>query len=197
MGHQIKGVDRTSDELLSKDPISLFLINQNINTWTQLASKVRHLPYGRISNKMDLKLVLTERKGTCSTKHALLKLVADLNEITGIALYICIYKMTVDNTPGIDVQLSTYNLTYIPEAHCYLKINGEALDVTSSDSNFDAIKSSIIQEVEISPGQINDFKYNYHRNFLARWIAQEGLTLSLDEVWTIRESCIANLSGQR
>jgi len=64
------------------------------------------LPYGRTANRTDLSLVISEQKGTCSSKHALLKEVADLNGIKGIDLIIGIYKMSEANTPGIGDELS-------------------------------------------------------------------------------------------
>lgn len=52
--------------------------------------------------------------------------------------------MTECNTK-IGTILSKHNMDYIPEAHCYLKIEGTVVDVTTSNSNFEAIKDDILK----------------------------------------------------
>ena len=47
----------------------------------ELIDKIKNLPYGRNANRYDFTLVLSENKGTCSSKHAFLKDFADKNEI--------------------------------------------------------------------------------------------------------------------
>jgi hypothetical protein len=120
---------------LSKDNLTLQLKNLGINNWHELTKYIQNLPYGRNANRKDLSLILTEQKGTCSSKHAFLKKIADLNQLENIKLYIGIYKMNISNTPKIGNVLSEnefdYKLDYIPEAHCYLKINGIEHDFTN------------------------------------------------------------------
>ena len=53
--------------------------------------------------------------------------------------------MSDTNTTKIGNILSTNNLRYIPEAHCYLKINGNTVDVTTNESFYDKIKTEIIE----------------------------------------------------
>ena len=47
----------------------------------------------------------------------------DLNNIPNIKLILGMYKMRTTNTPKIGTTLSEHQLDYMPEAHCYLKIN--------------------------------------------------------------------------
>ena len=56
------------------------------------------------------------------------------------------YKMNQENTPGIGNLLIENNIEYIPEAHCYLKIDGQRTDVTSQRSHFSAIKKDLLEE---------------------------------------------------
>ena len=42
-------------------------------SFEELIVKVKNLPYGRNANRYDFSLVLSENKGTCSSKHAFLK----------------------------------------------------------------------------------------------------------------------------
>lgn len=159
----------------------------------ELINTVRQIPYGRNSNRYDFSLVLSENRGTCSSKHAFLKDFADKNQISNVKLIVGIYKMTEKNT-NIGNILSQNNIDYIPEAHCYLKINGNVVDVTSMNSDFNKIKNDILDEIEIQPNQVIDYKINYHQNFIKNWLTQIHSNYSFEEIWKIREECISELS---
>lgn len=47
-----------------------------------------------------------------------------------VRLMIGIYLMNEDNTPGVGKVLERYGLKEIPEAHCYLRFEGQYLDFT-------------------------------------------------------------------
>ena len=160
----------------------------------ELIDKVKNIPYGRNANRYDFTLVLSENKGTCSSKHAFLKDFADKNEIKNVKLYIGIFKMNEVNTPKLGDLLSKNNINYIPEAHCYLKINQIAVDATTSDSFYDKIKHDIMEEIEIIPNQVSDFKVEYHKSFLKKWITETNQNNTFEEIWEIREQCISKLS---
>ena len=159
-----------------------------------LIEKVKNIPYGRNANRYDFSLVLSENKGTCSSKHAFLKDFADKNEIENVKLYIGIFKMNETNTPKLGDLLSNNKIKYIPEAHCYLKINQVPVDVTTVDSFYDKIKQDIVEEIEISPNQVSDFKVTYHKAFLKNWIKETNQNNTFEEIWEIREQCISKLS---
>ncbi|MFK7947753.1 MAG: hypothetical protein AB8G11_09190 [Saprospiraceae bacterium] len=155
---------------------------------------IQKTPYGRTSNRTDISLVFTENQGTCSSKHALIKAIATENNIQDLDLVIGMYKMSETNTPKIGNVLSENGLTYIPEAHCYLKHNNQQIDITTNDSDFEIIKNAIIEEIPIEPKQIGTFKVNYHKDFLKNWLNENNLSFSFEAIWAIREQCIANLS---
>ena len=159
-----------------------------------LIEKVKNIPYGRNANRYDFSLVLSENKGTCSSKHAFLKDFADNNGIENVKLYIGIFKMNETNTPKLGDLLSNNKIQYIPEAHCYLKINQVPIDVTSVDSFYDKIKLDIVEEIEITPNQVSDFKVAYHKAFLKNWIKETNQNNTFEEIWEIREQCISKLS---
>lgn len=152
-----------------------------------LIEKVKKIPYGRNANRYDFSLVLSENKGTCSSKHAFLKDFADKNEIENVKLYIGIFKMNETNTPKLGDLLSNNKIKYIPEAHCYLKINQVPVDVTTVDSFYDKIKPDIVEEIEITPNQVSDFKVTYHKAFLKNWIKETNQNNTFEEIWEIRE----------
>ena len=160
----------------------------------ELIDKVKNLPYGRNTNRYDFSLVLSENKGTCSSKHAFLKDFADKNEIENVKLYIGIFKMNEVNTQKLGDLLTKNNINYIPEAHCYLKINQIPVDATTSDSFYDKIKQDIMEEIEIIPNQVSDYKVEYHKAFLKKWITKTNQNNTFEEIWEIREQCIKKLS---
>lgn len=160
-----------------------------------LIEKVKKIPYGRNANRYDFSLILSENKGTCSSKHAFLKDFADKNNIQNVKLYIGIFKMNQINTPKLGDLLSKNNIEYIPEAHCYLKINQIPVDVTMVESFYNKIELDIIEEIEIIPIQVSDFKVAYHKNFLKKWITEINQNITLEEIWKIREQCIEKLSN--
>ena len=180
--------------LTANDKLTRKLNTIGIQNWSTLIEYIQNLPYGRTSNRTDLSLVIREQKGTCSSKHALLKHVADLNNIKGIKLVIGLYKMSEENTPGIGTHLSDNGLSYIPEAHCYLKVNGIQTDYTSADSTFQKIQNDLLEELEINPSQISQFKVDYHQEYIKSWLYQNKVPQSFEELWTIRENCIQHLS---
>ena len=154
---------------------------------------LRYLSYGR-NSKRDFNLVLKERRGTCSTKHAYAKWFADNNDIDNVVLILCIFKMNVDNTPEIAPILRECNLEYIPEAHCYLEWNNELIDITKPNSDFSNIENNILIKEEIHPQQIGQYKVNFHKEFMTEWIKNENISYSLNELWHLREQCITQLS---
>jgi hypothetical protein len=97
------------------------------------AQYVCALPYGRNSDPTDPVIVLAEQRGTCSTKHALLRRLA-IEQGLDIALVLGIYEMTERNTPGVGPVLRRHGLSSLLEAHCYLRTGGKRIDVTRVSS---------------------------------------------------------------
>jgi hypothetical protein len=177
---------------------SLFPLTQQIqalgiDSWEDLLIYVKNIPYGRNANREDLSLVLKENKGTCSSKHAFLKEVANQNKIPNIKLIIGIYKMNESNTK-IGTILTDNNIDFIPEAHCYLKIDDVRIDCTTPKSNFAKIEKDLLEEIEIEPYQVGQFKIEYHQNFIKNWLSNSNLRITFDQLWAIREKCITYLS---
>lgn len=181
--------------LSSRDELTTLIRGKGINTWDDLKSYVKNLPYGRNKYRSDLSLVIKENKGTCSSKHAMLKQIADLNGIGGIELILCLYKMNPTNTPGIGSALKESNLEYMPEAHCFLIDHKVSIDLTNKESDISRIENDIIEDISIRPMEVNEFKVNYHKDYLMSWIVKERIPMSFDQIWNIRERCITNLSS--
>jgi hypothetical protein len=154
------------------------------------------LPYGRNRYPGDPLAVLTERRGTCSTKHALLRRLA-IEQGINLVLVLGIYEMNERNTPGVGSVLQGHGLKSIPEAHCYARVGDKRIDVTRQRARGEAEPISHFRhEEEIDPSQITIYKIGVHKSFLHQWITVTpglgGLTLTC--IWAIREECIAALS---
>lgn len=181
----------------SDGQISKHFIQLGLKDFISAAKFIKNLPYRRNKNKSDLSTVFSERCGTCSTKHAVLRILCIENNIENVRLTLGVFKMNKINTPGVGRILDKYELEYIPEAHNYLTIGNTKLDCTTNSSVID-FTDDLLSETEIEPDQIADFKVNYHKDYLKNWLStQTTMKYSLTDIWTIREQCITELSADQ
>ena len=146
--------------------LSNLLKEKGIQHFNSAIDFVKHLPYKRISNNSDLSFLILENCGTCSTKHAFLKKVAEEQNQNEVDLILAIYKMDAKNTPGIGSALKNSSLEYVPEAHCFIRWQGEAIDCTNPDSDLKRIESDILLEKSISPEQVGQWNAKFHKNYI-------------------------------
>ncbi len=169
------------------------LLVSGLSSFDDVIRVVQQLPYGRNENRFDPELVWKERQGTCSSKHAFLKKLATEQGFESVKLILAIYKMNNKNTPGIGNIIKESEFQFIPEAHCYLSINGERMDITFPDSDIQKLMPDVLEEQFIEWSDVGVFKVEYHQAFIKKWLKKEGLPYSFEEVWAIRERCIAAL----
>lgn len=181
--------------LISADgPVSVSFRQKEIFCFEDAATYIRALPYKRNANKYDLCTVLSDGYGTCSTKHALLRLLAAENGWPDFRLMLCIFKMNAVNTPTVAGTLQKYHLPYMPEAHCYLRIHDAIWDGTTVGARAENFMPELLLEQEIEPAQITDFKVSFHKDFLQQWLAAHTeLPYTLHKLFRIREQCIKDL----
>jgi len=179
----------TQQSILSQE-----LLHIGVSNFNDALTYVQNLPYGRNSNRSEYTLILKEHKGTCSTKHAFLAALANQENIPQVKLFMGIYKMCEENTEGVSAVLENYQLPYIPEAHCYLKINNNIVDVTRNSNNHISFEASLLYEEEIVSHQIVDYKVKRHQDYIKDWIVSESITYNFKTIWNIREACIQSIS---
>lgn len=179
-------------ELNSVFPIGKSFHNLEIHSFSEAINYVKNLPYGRNSNREDFNLVLKEKKGTCSSKHALLKLLADENNHPEVQLMLGIFKMNGVNTPKVKETLEKFGIDYIPEAHNYLKINSIIYDCTTENSSEINFVNGLMDEFEILPNDVIQKKIEIHQIFLKNWCLENDY--QFEEIWRIRELCIEGLT---
>jgi hypothetical protein len=158
-----------------------------------LAEHVRKLPYGRTSNAQDPLALLRQGRGTCSAKHQLLAAVAQDCGHSEVQLTVGIYEMSEDNTPGVGTVLNAASLTSIPEAHCYLSIEGERFDFTGLSAGSLSPFAALLAEYSVSPTNLSHVKAELHQEAIAAWASDRGI--SQEAAWAIREACIAALAA--
>lgn len=165
---------------------------QGIISFSEALVFVKTIQYGRNINKSNPMCIFEDNKGTCSTKHALLKELANENGYSQLKLMLGLFKMNASNTPSVKKVLDKYGLDYIPEAHNYLKYNDTIIDCTTTkELNFQPF---LLEETEIEVTQITEYKVAYHKQHLFNWLKNNSLPYSAQEIWQIREACIAELS---
>ena len=182
-----------NNKINANGAISKRLLNLGVFSFSEAIQYVRQLPYGRTKDRANADLVIEEGKGSCSTKHALIKKLALEQDWHHVKLYMCMYKMSASNTAKIEAVLKANDLEYIPEAHCVLKIEDDFLDITSSSSDYKKIEDAVLQLEEILPEQIGDYKVAQHKAYMRSWMVAHQLAVSFDDLWRIREQCIKAL----
>lgn len=179
--------------IVAETAIAATFRERGIHTFYDAIEVVNSPPYGRTKNKERLEQVIIEGRGTCSTKHAVLKALAEEHALYGLKLSLAIYAMDEINTPGVGTILKNYDLPYIFEAHVYLTYNDKVYDYTFPNSQKKLWQNSVIVEVTIDTDQIGIYKQKFHKSVLAEWTQRERLNYSAEELWDIREKCIHHL----
>lgn len=160
----------------------------------QLAEYVQALPYGRTMGSEDPCAVLYEKRGTCSSKHQLLAAVAQASGHAEIQLVVGIYAMCEENTPGVAATLNTAGVASIPEAHCYLSVEGKRMDFTGLAAGSSSPFAALISESVVCPFRLHKTKAELHARALAEWASARGATA--EWAWSVREACIAALAAR-
>lgn len=179
-------------EIKAGKPISDAFLQKGITSFQAACHFVKNLPYHR-NEERNANCVLKEMQGVCSTKHALLKQLANELDLQEIKMMLGVFKMNAQNTPKVKTVLESSQLDYIPEAHTYFRVNGVLIDLTTSESFTAEFEPDLLYEQEYSPNQIGDWKVNFHKDFLSNYIAKQNWTISLNQLWQVREECIEAL----
>jgi hypothetical protein len=164
------------------------------DSFERLAEHVRMLPYGRTSNPQDPLAVLRQGCGTCSAKHQLLATIAQDCGHSEVQLTVGIYEMSEENTPGVGMVLNAASLTSIPEAHCYLSIEGERFDYTGLSAGTSSPFAALLAEYAVSPTNLSQVKAELHKRAIGAWASDHGI--SKEAAWATREACIAALAAK-
>lgn len=114
--------------------ISAQFLSLGIKSFIKACQYVQEFPYGYNTDRDDLMILFKEKKGTCTTKHAVIASLAhELN--LSIEKSIGIYAMTEEIVTGTDEILEKYNLPYVPMIHCFLVYGEYRVDLSEGNNN--------------------------------------------------------------
>ena len=114
--------------------ISVMFLELGVTSFRMACTFVHELPYGYNSDREDLMVLFREKRGTCTTKHAV---IATLAEELGLSVRktVGIYKMTEPLVTGTDKILERHRLPYLPMIHCFLASGPHRVDLTEGNRN--------------------------------------------------------------
>lgn len=181
---------------LYEGELTSLLKEQGVSTFSEACQFVADLTYSRISNPADVKLVVKEQQGTCSSKHAFLASVALENRHEEVELICGIFLMSGDTHPVLSSFFQDKSYASIPEAHCYLRVNQKRYDYTTAPNRLEAIERKLVREQRIDPHQVNEWKVLTHKDYIRKFLERNpSIGMSPEEFWTDREQCIRILAG--
>jgi len=123
------------DKYITEDgPVSKKFIDLGITSLHEACRYVHKLPYGYNSNSNDLMILFKEKKGTCTTKHAVIGTLAQELALP-VHKNVGIYAMTEEIVSGTDSLLAEFHLPYIPMLHCFLVYENFRVDLTEGNRN--------------------------------------------------------------
>jgi len=172
-------------------PVSALALKFQLNTFQEVCDHLLHLPYRRPFGKTPT-AVLEEGCGTCSSKHGLLKTLAEEQGQGEVELVLCLFQMTSANTQGISKVLDNGPLSSIPELHTYIRWGDEKIDVTKPGFHVSNLQSGIGKEKTISLKELAR-KKEIHQEWMSDWLRINRSDVLLADAWQQREACIEAL----
>jgi hypothetical protein len=156
--------------------ISREFLKLNIHTFLEAAYYVHKMPYGYNLDRDDLLILFKEKKGTCTTKHAVIGTLAVELKLP-IYKTIGIYAMTETIVSGTEKLLRSYKLPFIPMVHCYLAYDGVRVDLTEgNDNGKNCSIETFLHTQKVQPNISGKNEYLLYRNVLKELLTtQEAL----------------------
>ena len=121
-------------ELIPVGELSKKFLGLGIKTFKDACNYVHKIDYGYNTNYEDKMIFFKEKRGSCTSKHAV---IAGLAQELKIPLYkhVCVYKFTEEITTGVNKILNKYNIPYVPMVHCFLVYDIYKFDLTEGNNN--------------------------------------------------------------
>ena len=179
--------------------LSKTFLDLGITTFKDACNYVHNIDYGYNTNYEDKMIFFKEKKGSCTTKHAV---IAGLAQELSIPLYkhVCVYKFTEEITTGVQEILNKYEIPYVPMVHCFLVYKNYRFDLT--EGNFNGKKKHIdeyIYSEKVEPFISQKDEYLLFKKVLKekilpskemKGIAEKTLLKAREESITLLKTCI-------
>jgi len=150
--------------------ISEKFLELGIKSFKQACEYVHNIEYGYNTNYDDKLIFFKEKKGTCTSKHAV---AARLAEELNIPLYkhVCVYKFTEEISTGANEILKKYKVPHIPMVHCFLVYKNLRFDLTEGNSNGkNTTIDEFIYEEKVDPFISGKDEYLLFKSVLKKYI---------------------------
>jgi hypothetical protein len=161
--------------------LSKKFLELGIKSFRKACNYVHNVEYGYNTNYDDKFIFFKEKKGTCTSKHAV---IAGLAEELKIPLFkhVGVYKFTEEISTGTEGILKKYNIPYVPMIHCFLVYRNNKFDLTEGNCNG---KNTSIEEF-IHEERVNPFITTKDEYLLFRKVLMEKI-LPSEEIEGIKE----------
>jgi hypothetical protein len=100
-------------------PVAAKFLELGVTAFHEACTFVHKLRYGYNVDREDLMTLFREKKGTCTTKHAVIETLAEELNLP-VRKTVGIYEMTEALVTGADAILQRHHLPYLPMVHCFL-----------------------------------------------------------------------------
>lgn len=120
--------------IVDKGPMARTFMDMGMADFHHACRYVHELPYGYNADRDDPMILFKEKKGSCTTKHAVIATLAAELEIV-IDKNIGIYAMTESLVTGAQRILDRHRLPYLPMVHCFLVSEGHRVDLSQGNPN--------------------------------------------------------------
>lgn len=161
-------------------PISRTFLGLGVATFHDACRRVRGMPYGYNSNRDDPMTLFTEGRGSCTTKHAVIALLAMELGIP-VEKRVGVYAMTEDLVDGAGEIARRHGLPHVPMIHCFLASGPHRVDLTEGNRNGKnrAVDVFLHQE-RVSPDISEKEEYLLYRRALSEKILKTGDLAGVD-----------------
>ncbi|MFX0075724.1 MAG: hypothetical protein ACFE96_09795 [Candidatus Hermodarchaeota archaeon] len=177
-------------EIIPIGDLSKKFLDLGIKSFKDACYYAHKIDYGYNSNYDDKMIFFKEKKGSCTSKHAV---IAGLAQELNIPLYkhVCVYKFTEEITTGAQKILNKYEIPYIPMVHCFLVYNNYKFDLT--EGNYNGKKKTIDEWIYAE--KVDPFISRKDEYLLYKKILKEQV-LPSKEMEGIREKTLLKARGE-
>ncbi|NVM44388.1 MAG: hypothetical protein HWN79_05680 [Candidatus Lokiarchaeota archaeon] len=186
-------------ELKPVGELSKKFLDLGIKTFKDACNYVHNVDYGYNTDYEDRMILFKEKKGSCTSKHAV---IAELAQELKIPLYkyVYVYKLTEEITTGVQHILEKYDIPYVPMVHCFLVYEDYQFDLT--EGNYNGKKKHIdnyIHAEEVDPFISRKDEYLLYKKVLEEkiltskdmdGIAERTILRARAESITLLKTCI-------
>jgi hypothetical protein len=161
--------------------ISKIFLEKGINSFKEACNYIHEIDYGYNSTYEDDLILFKEKKGTCTTKHAI---IAGLARELDIPLHknVGVYKFTEEITTGAQKILEKYNIPYVPMVHCFLVYHQYRFDLTEGNNNGKKISiKEFIETREVEPFISRKEEYLWYKSVLKEKILLSPEMINVNE----------------